>query len=200
MTSPMSPPQGRKKSNRLLALFLAAAVVPPVVLVLGPFRDRFFPGDARAVQGIAVSVRPRWELADWERIVGAQPSATALASQLADEWEAGRYGEVAAQLERLPAVQASAELRYAYGIARLLDHHPALALESLQGAVSMASGVLANDARFALAQAHLGLGRADDARRTLQSLSGSLSDDAWRIAVREQLDQLAPHGRRAERR
>ncbi len=174
-------------SNRRLLLFLAVAVCVPVALVVGPFRDRFFPPQARAVAALALPLA----LPD-----AAQASALlgdALPAKLRDELlghlAAGHFATLAVALERVEPTLAHAGIRYLHGLACLQDRHPAQGLASLQDAVQLAAPPLQDDARFALVQLLLELSRADEATRELSVLASGTSAHA--ATARQQLTQLA---------
>jgi len=181
-----APP--RRTSNLRLALFLAAVVALPVVLVAGPFRDRFFPKQGRAIAALAVAVEPPVARGDLERLLGADLAA-ALHRELDPAVAARDWAAIARVLERVEPQRATAGVRYLHGVAWLAAGHPALALTGLQDAAATASAPLQDDARFALAQALLRLSRADEATRTLSALDVAGSPFSQR--AREQLAALA---------
>lgn len=166
-----SPPS----SNRKLALFLATVVLAPVVLVLGPFRDRFFPKQARAVAAIAELPRTRFTPSDLAELLTPAQIAT-LGERFTEAAAARDWNGVALALERVEASQATAHVRYLHGLANLHAGHPARALAGLKDAVALtvtpnaATAALHDDTRLALAQALLQLIRADEARRELTLL------------------------------
>ncbi len=178
----------RTNSNRRLLLFLALAVLAPVVLVGGPFRDRFFPPQARAIGSLAVAPAPPLDLARCRELLG-EP----LLAQLGGEFETALAlhdtAGVALALERVAPQQASAAVRYLHGLALLEGGHPARALTGLQDAAATASPPLDDEARFALAQVLLLLTRADQAQVELTRLANGAGRYAER--ARQQLERLA---------
>ncbi|MBL8840776.1 MAG: hypothetical protein JNL90_04510 [Planctomycetes bacterium] len=188
MTPPTRPEARRSSSNRRLLLFLALAVLVPVVLVVGPFRGRFFPPQARAIGALAVAPAPPLERARCLELLGGE-----LLAQLGPEFEAALeqhdHAGLALALERVAPNQATAAVRYLHGIALLEGGHPARALAGLQDAVATASPPLDDEARYALAQVLLLLTRADQARVELTRLSHGASRFAE--PARRQLVQLS---------
>jgi len=178
----------RRRSNWKLALFLAAAVVPPVALVLGPFRQRFFPRDPEALRAIARVEMPPLDRNGISRILGPELTASGLADALASQFEQRRYADAEQELERVSPAQANDGVRWLHGMAALLDQRPAIALPGLQDAAKAGDPRLAEEARFALAQALLLLGRADAARPELVELSRR--DGPHRLAATEQVAAL----------
>jgi hypothetical protein len=181
-----APP--RRTSNLRLALFLAAVVALPVVLVAGPFRDRFFPQQARAIAALAAPVEPPVTRGDLERLLGAELAA-ALQRDLEPAVAARDWAALARVLERVEPARATSGVRYLHGVAWLAAGHPALALTGLQDAAATATAPLQDDARFALAQALLRLARGDEAARTLTALDVAAGPFAER--ARGQLAALA---------
>jgi hypothetical protein len=180
----------RRRSNWKLALFLAAAVLPPVVLVLGPFKQRFFPRDPDALPAIArvadvVAPTDRGELA---RLLGPKLTESGLADALASRFAERRYAEAEQALERVPIGEASPGVRWLHGVAALLDRRPAVALAGLEDAAKASDPALAREARFALAQTLLLLGRADAARPELEQLAQR--EGPHRAAAQQQLAAL----------
>ena len=183
---PMAP---ARTSNRRLLLFLAAALVPPVVLVFGPFRANFFLRRARQIQWRA---RPDLVVPDPARVFaqlhGPAPSAglpEELAHAIADAFAERRYADAANALERVPIELSVAAVRELHGVAELLAGHPALATAGLEDALKSDDAALVDTSRFALAQALFSLSRGDDARRELEKLSERAN--AWQALALEQL-------------
>lgn len=178
----------RHRSNARLLLFLGAVVLIPVVLVAGPFRDRFFPHAARSVAELAQPPPPRFGAAD--RAALLEPEQVALLGRdFEHACDRSDWTAVALALERVPPARATPAVRYLHGLALLQARHPATALAGLQDAVALAAPPLEDDARYALAQALLMLARGDAARGELSTLAAGASEHA--AAARRQLEQLA---------
>ncbi len=185
----MSTTRPRSASNRRLALFLAAAIVPPVALFLGPFRKYSFPPDVETVRAVArvAELRP-----DGERIRAWLADAALDAADvepIARAFEDGRFGDAALALERVAPDHATSGVRLLFGIAELLDQRPAAALPGLQDAAGSPRPELRSEGQFALGQALLLLGRTDDAERRLAELVSASGGPRRDLAAR-QLSEL----------
>jgi hypothetical protein len=181
-------------SNRRLLLFLAIAVLTPVVLVAGPFHSVFFPKDPAALRALARVDELEPPLATAQRWLDeARLDATvrdAILRELVDH----RCADAALLLERVPVDHATSGVRLLFGIETLLSQRPAVALSGLEDATRASDADLAAEARYALAQALLLLGRRDDARRELERVSSS--DGPRRAAASLQLAAVDALGSR----
>jgi hypothetical protein len=179
----------RARSKRLLALFLVAAVAPPVVLALGPFRKHFFPQDVAALRALAIVEPPKLEglaLDDELRAICERELARGNAAALFE------------RLESLPRERVTPAVAYVHGMAALLAQRPAVAVAGLEsareGAAAAGDARLAREATFALAQADLLLDRGSSARARLSELSSS--PGARRDEAAAQLARLESTSRR----
>jgi len=168
----MSDPDRRARSNRRLLIVLALAVAPPVVLVLGPFRDRFFPPRAGELQALARVAAPRLDEAAVRELAGARLGDAAVA-ELARDAGSGRWEALAARLAALPRDLVTPGLMYLHGVAALQSKRPAAALAGLDAARRADDPGLSHEAGFALAQAFLMLERREPALALLRELAAS---------------------------
>jgi hypothetical protein len=184
----------RSASNRNLALFLGVVVLAPVMLVAGPFRGRFFPSGAREVARLAVVPPSPFGSAELSALIPADLRAE-LGEPFVRAAEAADWAAVVLALERVPAARATPPVRYLHGLALLFADRPAPALAGLADAITLAPGTaLADDARFARAQALLRLAQSDAARAELSLLAAGASRHAE--PARRQLAALAASDRR----
>jgi hypothetical protein len=184
----MSDSPRRAGSRWRLFFFLALAIAPPVALVLGPFRGRFFPDDVEELRALAVVVEPRLDRAALRELAGGRDADEGWLAELAREFDARRFDALVERLGALPPERVTPGLMYLHGLCALLANRPAAALAGLQAAHEAGGGALSHEAGFALAQAFLMLGRREPALALLLEISraaGPRSDQAW-----EQLLQL----------
>ena len=163
----MTAPAARARSNRRLALVFALLVLPPVVLVAGPFREQFFPKRARELAALAILTRPPLDPA---ALAGAGWS-DAERAELRREWDAREYAVLVARLDREPRERMNAGLKYLFGLAALLDRRASVAAKGLADAKAEGDAALREEASFALAQALLLNGNGDAARAELAPLA-----------------------------
>lgn len=179
MTAPVPAPSGRRRSNLRLVLLLAAIILPPVVLALGPFRKQFFPARTHELQALAILDPPPL---DFAALAGERWSAEELA-ELRRLFDSKHYAALEDRLGREPLQRMTPGLKYLHGLAALLDRRPAVALKGLEDAKQEGDAKLRADAAFALAQALLLTGNRDAARRELEPLAsrpGPHRDEAAR--------------------
>lgn len=185
MTAPVTAPAGRRRSNLRLVLLMAAIILPPVVLALGPFRKQFFPAQTHQIQALAIVVAP--EL-DFAALAGGRWTDDELAD-LRRLFDSKHYAALEERLGREPIQRMTPGLKYLHGMAALLDRRPAIALKGLEDAKQEGDAKLRGDAAFALAQALLLTGNRDGARAELEPIAsqpGPHRDDAAR-----QLSEIA---------
>lgn len=179
MTAPGTSPAGRRRSNLRLVLLLAAIILPPVVLALGPFRKQFFPAQTHELQALALVAPPAL---DFAALAGGRWSAEELA-ELRRLYDSRQYAALEERLGREPLQRMTPGLKYLHGIAALLDRRPAVALKGLEDAKQEGDAALRGDAAFALAQALLLTGNRDAARHELEPIKaqpGPHRDEAER--------------------
>jgi len=181
----MTAPAARARSNRRLALLFALLVLPPVVLVLGPFRRQFFPERVRELQALAILTAPALDVA---RLAGPGWS-DAERAELRQDWDAREYAALVARLDREPRDRMNAGLKYLFGIAALLDRRSTVAAKGLADAKQEGDERLRAEASFALAQALLLTGNADAARAELAPIAAG--DGPHREEAARQLARLS---------
>jgi len=160
---------GRRRSNLRLVILMAAIILPPVVLALGPFRKNFFPARTREVQALAIVAAPAL---DFAALADARWSADELAA-LRRLWDSKQYAALEERLGREPIQRMTPGLKYLHGIAALFDRRPAIALKGLEDAKQEGDAKLRDDASFALAQALLLTGNRDAARHELEPIAAA---------------------------
>jgi hypothetical protein len=184
-TARVTAPSGRRRSNLRLVLLMAAIVLPPVVLALGPFRKQFFPARTHEIQALAIVAPPAL---DFAALAGGKWPDAELA-ELRRLFDAKQYAALEERLGREPIQRMTPGLKYLHGMAALLDRRPAIALKGLEDAKQEGDAKLRGDAAFALAQALLLTGNRDAARAELAPIAaqpGPHRDEAQR-----QLDGLS---------
>jgi hypothetical protein len=186
-------PSATRSNARLLA-FLGVAVLVPVALVLGPFRDRFFAPETAALQSLVrlPSIELRGE--DAARLVALADPSGELGREIAEAFDQRRHADAQVRLEKATPAPGDAGFRLVYGVAALLARNPSQARAALADAAALERAApwprpqVADDAAFALAQALFLLGRGDEARRELEAIT---SRDGPRSAeARAQLAEL----------
>jgi hypothetical protein len=164
---------------------MAAIILPPVVLALGPFRKQFFPARTRELQALAIVVPPALDVA---ALAGGRWPDSEVA-ELRRLYDSKQYAALEERLGREPIQRMTPGLKYLHGLAALLDRRPAIALKGLEDAKQEGDGKLHDDAAFALAQALILTGNRDAARAELEPIAarpGPHCDDAQR-----QIDELS---------
>jgi hypothetical protein len=185
ITTSMASPSGRRRSNLRLVLLLAAIILPPVVLALGPFRKQFFPAQTHAIQAVAIVVAPDL---DFAALVDARWSREEVA-ELRRLFDSKQYAALEERLGREPRLRMTPGLKYLHGMAALLDRRPAIALKGLEDARQEGDAKLRAEASFALAQALLLTGNRDAARAALEPIAATAGPHREEAA--RQLDLLS---------
>jgi hypothetical protein len=184
-TAPATAPSGRRRSNLRLVILMAAIILPPVVLALGPFRKQFFPAQTHELQALAIVEPPALDVA---ALAGGKWPDEQI-KELRRLYDSKQYAALEERLSREPIQRMTPGLKYLHGMAALLDRRPAIALKGLEDAKQEGDAKLRGDAAFALAQALLLTGNREAARAELEPIGkqpGPHQEDAAR-----QLSQIS---------
>ena len=165
---------------KLVAFF--SLILIPVVLVLGPLRETFYPPAAAQAAALADLTPPDF---DQFALGDGDEAWRATRASLRDAYERGQPAVVTALLERLADVPSPQGVLLLEGVCYLLQRRPGPALIRLQ---QIQQPSRERHAAWYTAQCHLILGQPRDARSVLVALTSA--DDPVAARARRQLQEL----------